>query len=139
MTEDVARRAREAGKVGRTVHLGAEYSKDAFGGGFHRSRSMEEATNDTMKIYKMCVKLLEEHFDDRPVRRLSVTLSNMEPEHSMQLSLFEAEKWRKRKLGSAMDHIRSKYGSAALLRAVSYTDAGTARARSKLIGGHKAE
>jgi DNA polymerase V len=139
MTEDVARRAREAGKVGRTVHLGVGYSKDAFGGGFHRSLSMEEATNDTMKIYKICVKLFHEHFDDRPVRRLSVTLSNMEPEHSMQLSLFEAEKWRKRKLGSAMDHIRSKYGSTALLRAVSYTDAGTARARAKLIGGHKAE
>jgi len=139
MTEDVARRAREAGKVGRTVHLGVGYSKDAFGGGFHRSRSMEEATNDTMKIYNMCVQLLHEHFDDLPVRRLSVTLSNVEPEHSMQLSLFEAEKWRKRKLGAAMDQIRSKYGSAALLRAVSYTEAGTARARAKLIGGHKAE
>lgn len=139
MTEDVARRAREAGKVGRTVHLGVEYSKNAFGGGFHRSRSMEEGTNDTMEIYNMCVKLFREHFDDRPVRRLSVMLSNVEPEHSMQLSLFEAEKWRRRKLGAAMDQIRSKYGSAALLRAVSYTEAGTARTRAKLIGGHKAE
>lgn len=139
MTEDVARRAREAGKVGRTVHLGVGYSKDAFGGGFHRSRSMEEGTNDTMKIYNMCVKLLAEHFEELPVRRLSVTLSNLEPEHSMQLSLFDVQKWRNRKLGAAMDQIRSKYGSASLLRAVSYTDAGTARTRAKLIGGHKAE
>ncbi|MET1013042.1 MAG: UV damage repair protein UvrX [Paenisporosarcina sp.] len=139
MTEDVARRAREAGKVGRTVHLGVGYSKDAFGGGFHRSRSMEEATNDTMKIYNMCVKLLQEHFEELPVRRLSVTLSNLELEHSMQLSLFDVQKWRKRKLGAAMDQIRSKYGSASLLRAVSYTDAGTARVRARLIGGHKAE
>ena len=139
MSEDVARRAREAGKAGRTVHLGAEYSKNAFGGGFHRSHSMEEPTNDTMKIYETCVKLFHEHFDGRPVRRLSVMLSNIEPEHSMQLSLFETEKWRRRKLGAAMDQIRSKYGSAALLRAVSYTEAGTARARAKLIGGHKAE
>jgi len=38
-----------------------------------------------------------------------------------------------------MDQIRNKYGSTALLRAVSYTDAGTARDRAKLIGGHKAE
>ncbi len=38
-----------------------------------------------------------------------------------------------------MDAIRSKYSSSALLRAVSYTDAGTARQRDKLIGGHKAE
>lgn len=57
----------------------------------------------------------------------------------MQLSLFKANMWRNRKLESAMDAIRSKYGSMSLLRAVSYTDAGTARQRDKLIGGHKAE
>ena len=57
----------------------------------------------------------------------------------MQLSLFKANMWRNRKLESAMDAIRSKYGSTSLLRAVSYTDASTARQRDKLIGGHKAE
>ncbi|MDX5476770.1 MAG: UV damage repair protein UvrX, partial [Bacillaceae bacterium] len=43
-----------------------------------------------------------------------------------------------RELGYVMDRIRSKYGSDALLRAVSYTNAGTARHRSRLVGGHKA-
>jgi DNA polymerase V len=38
-----------------------------------------------------------------------------------------------------MDGIRGKYGSDAILRAVSYTNAGTSRHRSKLVGGHKAE
>lgn len=51
MCEDVARRAREAGKAGCTVHLSIGYSKRALDGGFSRSRSMREATNDTMKIY----------------------------------------------------------------------------------------
>lgn len=36
-----------------------------------------------------------------------------------------------------MDSIRNRYGSAALLRAVSYTDGGTAVKRSQLLGGHK--
>jgi len=39
-------------------------------------------------------------------------------------------------LSRAMDALRSKYGSTTILRAVSYTDAGTARERAKLIGGH---
>ncbi|QBP43188.1 Y-family DNA polymerase [Paenisporosarcina antarctica] len=139
MCEDIARRTREAGKAGRTVSLSIGYSKDAFGGGFSRSRSIVEGTNDTMKIYRVCNELFDEFYDGRPTRQISVSISKLEDENSMQLSLFEANKWRNRKLGSAMDAIRSKYGSTALLRAVSYTDAGTARQRDKLIGGHKAE
>ena len=137
MCEDVARRAREAGKVGKTIQIGVGYSKDSFGGGFSRSRSMYESSNNTMRIYQMCKKLFNEYYDGRPVRQLSITLSNLEDETSMQLSLFEKSKWKDRKLGAAMDSIRSKYGTTAILRAVSYTDAGTAIQRSDLLGGHK--
>ena len=73
----------------------------------------------------------------RPVHRLSISITNLESEHSMQLSLFDEGKWRERKLGKTMDHLRSKYGSTAILRAVSYTDAGTAITRAGLLGGHK--
>ena len=137
MCEDVARRAREANMVGRTIHFAVGYSKDTFGGGFNRSRSIEEATNATMKIYKICESLFDEFYDRRPVRRLSISITNLESEHSIQLSLFDEGKWREHKLGKTMDHLRSKYGSTAILRAVSYTDAGTAITRDGLLGGHK--
>ncbi|MEK4485976.1 UV damage repair protein UvrX [Psychrobacillus sp. FSL H8-0484] len=137
MCEDVARRAREAEMVGRTIHLTIGYSKDAFGGGFSRSRSIDEPTNATMTIYKVCELIFDEFYDRRPVRRISISITNLEPEHSMQLSLFEDNKWKERKLGKTMDYLRSKYGSTAILRAVSYTEAGTARKRAGLLGGHK--
>ena len=54
----------------------------------------------------------------------------------MQLSLFDERKWRNRQLGETIDSLRNKYGSNAVLRAVSYTKAGTAVERAKLIGGH---
>lgn len=136
MCEDVAMRAREAGKAGRTVHLSIGYSKHSLGGGFGRSRSLHAATNDTMVIFRLCKELFNEFHDGRPVRRIAISLSNLENEYAMQLSLFEEDKWRKRQLGEAMDGLRRKYGTAAVLRAVSYTDAGTAVHRSKLIGGH---
>ena len=137
MCEDVARRAREAHQVGRTISLGVSYSKDAFGGGFHRARTIDEPTNDTMAIYRVCKQLLDEHYAERPVRQISISISKLESERSMQLTLFDNQKWRKRKLGATMDHLRSKYGATALLRAVSYTEAGTAAARAQLVGGHK--
>ncbi|TWT09190.1 UV damage repair protein UvrX [Planomicrobium sp. CPCC 101079] len=137
MAEDVARRARDAGKAGRTVSLSVGYSMHAFGGGFHRSRTIGEATNDTMKIYTVCKELLTEFYDGRAARKLAISLSKLEDETSMQLSLFEQRKWQIRKLGAAMDALRDKYGSTAVLRAVSYTEAGTARERANLIGGHQ--
>ncbi|WKA56429.1 DinB/UmuC family translesion DNA polymerase [Planococcus shixiaomingii] len=137
MAEDVARRARVAEKAGRTISLSVGYSMHAFGGGFHRSQTIQEATNDTMKIHAACKRLLAEFYDGRPARRLAISLSNLEEETSMQLSLFEQRKWQTRKLGAAMDAMREKYGPTAVLRAVSYTEAGTARERADLIGGHR--
>lgn len=136
ISEDIAKRARDAERAGRTVHLSVGYSKHVFGGGFARSQSLGEATNDTMTIYRLCIKLFDKFHDGRPVRHLSVSLTNLEEEHSMQLSLFDEHKWRNRALGQAVDSIRNKYGSTAVLRAVSYTKAGTALERAKLIGGH---
>lgn len=137
MCEDVAKRARDTNQAGRTISLGIGYSKSAFGGGFQRSRSIEEATNDTMTIYNVCLELLKENYANKPVRQVSISITKLEDEHSMQLNLFEKDNWKKRKLSEAMDNIRNRFGSTALLRAVSYTDAGTAVKRSSLIGGHK--
>lgn len=136
MCEDVAKRAREAGQRGRTIHLSIGYSKAAFGGGFGRSRSIDEATNETMEIYNICKELFDTFHDGRPVRRIAISLANLEEERFMQLSLFDEQRWPLRKLGATMDQLRNKYGSAAVLRAVSYTEAGTAIERAKLIGGH---
>src|SRR5690606_30801634 len=137
MCEDIAMRTRLARRAGRTIHLSVGYSKTAFGGGFSRSRSLEEATNETLQIYRVCQVIFNEHFQNKPVRQISISIGNLEEESSMQLSLFEARKWEKRRLGAAMDQIRSKYGYAAIYRAVSGTEAGTAIARTRLIGGHR--
>lgn len=137
MCEDVAKRARDTFQAARTISLGLGYSKNAFGGGFQRARTIYEATNDTMKIYKVCLDLLAENYNRSPVRQISISITKLEDEHSMQLNFFEKENWKIRKLATAMDSVRNRFGSAALLRAVSYTPAGTAVKRSKMVGGHK--
>ncbi|WP_230501493.1 Y-family DNA polymerase [Sutcliffiella rhizosphaerae] len=135
--EEVARRTRHHRKAGRTISLGIGYSRDELGGGFYRSRTMERASNITMDLYRTCLELFEENYQSKTVRKIAISLSNIVDDNEMQLSLFELEQPKKRELGYVMDTIRGKYGSKALLRAVSYTNAGTAVHRSRLIGGHK--
>ncbi|WP_205415029.1 DinB/UmuC family translesion DNA polymerase, partial [Serratia marcescens] len=83
-------------------------------------------TSETIVMYKTCLELLDMYFAGEPARQLSVRISNLEPEHSIQLDLFDVKKEQRQILGHTMDSIRRKFGATALLRAVSFTDAGTA-------------
>lgn len=138
MCEEVARRAREHRKAGRTISLGIGYSDKEWGGGFLRSYSISEPTNTTMDIYKVCVQLFETYYTGQAVRQISVTLANITNDNYVQLNLFEPEKVREKVLGYTVDRIRRTHGATSLLRAVSYTQGGTARKRAALVGGHKA-
>lgn len=138
MCEEVARRARKSRKAGRTISLGISYSESEYGGGFYRSHTIDEPTNITMVIYEECLKLFRQHYSGKSVRQISISLSKVTDDANLQLSLFEPRRDKQRDLGYVVDKIRDRFGSAAILRAVSYTEAGTALKRSKLVGGHKA-
>lgn len=136
MCEDVMRRTREAGYVARTVSFGLSYSRQAMTKGFYRSKTMEDPTNETMKIYEVCKQLLDEHFEGEPARQLAIRVTNLEQECGIQLDLFDDGKIKRRVLGHTVDKIRNRFGPSSLLRAVSYTKSGTALQRNKLVGGH---
>ena len=137
MCEEVARRARTHRKAGRTITLGIGYSQDEFGGGFHRAKTIFEPTNVTMDIYRVCLELFRQHYTGKTVRQISISLGNIVDDVELQMSLFDMGAGKRRDLGYVVDRIRSRYGSGSLLRAVSYTAAGTARHRASLLGGHK--
>ena len=137
MCEEVARRARTHRKAGRTISFGVGYSQDELGGGFYRSRTIEQPTNVTMEIYRVCLQLFHENYQGKTVRQISMSLGNLVDDFEMQLNLFDLKGWKKRELGYVVDDIRGRFGSGAILRAVSYTSAGTAKHRAKLVGGHK--
>lgn len=59
---------------------GIGYSENAFGGGFRRSCTIEEVTNDTMKIYEVCNELLDENHSHQAVRQVSVSITKLEDE-----------------------------------------------------------
>ncbi|KAB2338972.1 UV damage repair protein UvrX [Cytobacillus depressus] len=137
MCEEVARRARNHRKAGRTISFGIGYSQDEFGGGFYRSKTIDAPTNVTMDIYRVCIQLFQQFYEGKTVRQISLSIGKLVDDKEMQLNLFDRNGWKKRELGYTVDYIRSKFGAGALLRAVSYTNAGTAKHRATLVGGHK--
>ncbi|HJV16478.1 MAG TPA: UV damage repair protein UvrX [Bacillales bacterium] len=137
MCEDVARRARRRKKAGRTISLGIGYSQEEFGGGFLRSKTIHQPTNVTMDIYRVCLALFAEHYNGHTVRNISIRLSNIVNDDELQLDLFDMGAGKRRELGYVVDRVRDRFGSGAILRAVSYTAAGTAKHRATLVGGHK--
>ncbi len=138
MCEDVMKRTRDAGYVGRTISIGLSYSRNAMTKGFHRSKTIAVPTSETLVMYKTCIELLDEHFAGEPARQLSVRISNLEREHSIQLDLFDDRKPQRQIIGPTMDAIRNRFGATSILRAVSFTKAGTAINRDCLVGGHLA-
>ncbi|MFD2628172.1 DNA polymerase IV [Oceanobacillus kapialis] len=137
LCEEVCRRARTANKVGKTIHLGISYSKET-GGGFSRSQSVSIPTNVTMDVYGVCLQLFRKFYDGKStIRHVYVTLDNLFDKGATQLDLFE-DRSKKNDIGYAMDAIRDKFGTTAILRATSYTNAGITIGRSKKIGGHRA-
>lgn len=136
MCEDVMKSVRNGGFVCRTVSLGLTYSRNAMKSSFYRSFTLPEATNETMVVYQAIKQLLHKFFEVDPARQLSIRVTKLEPQNSIQLDLFDEQKERRQLLGPVMDKIRDRFGSTALLRSISYTDAGTALHREKLVGGH---
>lgn len=135
LCEEACRRARLAKKVGKTVHLGIGYATES-AGGFSRSKTMATPTNITLEMYRTCSLLFEQFYDGHSyVRKVYVTLSNLQEDRETQLDLFY-ERPKGKDIGYVMDEIRERYGETAILRAASYTDAGITLDRSKKIGGH---
>ncbi|RDW16505.1 UV damage repair protein UvrX [Oceanobacillus arenosus] len=137
LCEEACRRARTGGKAGRTIQLGISYSKDT-AGGFSRSKSVDIPTNVTMDMYDVCMQMFNEYYDGKSmIRHVNVGLTKLydKEEMDIQLDLFD-DRTKKNDIGYVMDSIRDRFGTTAILRASSYTDAGITRERSKKIGGH---
>ena len=138
LCEEACRRARTEKKVGKTIQVGIRYSSET-GGGFSRSTSLYTPTNITMETSEVCVQLFNRFYDGHSkIRRVYVTLTNLTDDDDIQLDLFH-ERTKNKDIGHVMDKIRERFGSDAILRASSYTDAGILLERSKKIGGHWAK
>jgi DNA polymerase V len=139
MVDDVTRRLRYHKKVARTVSFGIGYSKH-IGGGFSRQVTLDQPTSNASLIYQACLGLFRTYYEDEPIRRVHVAVTNLSDRTSYQFSLFEdADRIQKEYLlHSVIDDIRMKFGKNAVNRASSEFENSTIKARNSMIGGHHA-
>lgn len=86
----------------------------------HRShqRKLQAPTDVTMEVYDMACKLFSEFWDGQPIRLIGLSLSDIDRDGFEQMSLFRDEKKEKlKKLDSALDTIRGRFGSGSVRRA----------------------
>ena len=135
LTEEVCRDCRRKGYMGYVVTVSCMCSPYEAPTGFSRQMKMQDPTNHTNTVFEAVKRLFYKFWDEMPVRRVGVTLSQLIDDQDYQLTLFD-DQVKSRALEKVTDHIKNRYGSAAIVRASSLTTAGQATDRSMKIGGH---
>lgn len=136
LTELVCQRARSKGLMGSVISLGCMGADYDLPTGFSRQMTLADPSNITNQIYAAALELLKRHWDQRPVRRVGISITKLVTDDQYQVSLFEQDREKLMALERATDAIKRKYGDSIIMRAVSATDAGQAKDRAGKIGGH---
>jgi len=111
--ERVGRRLRRHGRMGRTVTLKVKFNDFQT---ITRSKTLPGATHSTRMIFDTAAALLDAEKLPRQVRLIGLSVSNF-ARRANRLSLFQEPNARRdRELDKALDAIRDKYGTGALVR-----------------------
>ncbi|MCX7921544.1 MAG: DNA polymerase IV [Clostridia bacterium] len=115
LTETVCMRLRQAGYCARLVAVSIR-ANDFFH--YTHQRKFYTPTDCTTDIYEMACKLFDELWKGQLIRHIGVRVSELCANDFIQLSLFEENNEKKKKLDETIDNIRMKYGSRAIFRSV---------------------
>jgi DNA polymerase-4 len=116
LSEMVGRRLRAANRTGRTVSIGVVYRPAA--GRFSRQTTLPSQISTGEEIYKAALELLRARDDRLEVGTLGVGVSGLGEADSGQLDLFADPKpVPRRRLETAIDAIRDRFGEDAIQRA----------------------
>lgn len=123
------------------VSLFVGYSSSSLGGGLHHQCSLNIPTDDNETLFQAVIGIYDRFKEDKYIRDVVVAFGKLTPYCGMhQQSLIDdnAALEKRRNLRLAMDHIASRFGRNAVLRASSLCANSTVKDRHSLIGGHHA-
>lgn len=113
LCETAAMRLRNANKCCRVVCVSL---KDFKFNSYSHQKKLDLPTDCTNKIYQKACELFDEIWDGEPLRHMGVHLSELCESDFYQVSMFEHELQKYKALDRAIDEIRLKYGSSAIVR-----------------------
>jgi len=114
LAEMVAARLRNSQNCCRVISVSIR-TKDFFN--YSHQRKMYSPTDSTMKISEVAYRLFDEKWNGEPVRHLGIHVTDLCTNEFYQCNLLEDNNIEKTKaLDKAIDEIRLKYGSKAIIR-----------------------
>lgn len=132
---EVCQRARRHRHMGSTVTVSAVETNGSRTTSFSRQMQLPQPTALTHEVAAAAHQLFVKHWSGLPLSHLSVGLSELTDDRILQLTLFD-DRSRAYDRERAIDRIKGRYGSTAIIRASSLLEAGIAKERAEQIGGH---
>lgn len=106
-------------KQHRYANVVAVILKDRYFKSYSHQYKLKNGTNLTNDIFEVAKKLLDEAWNQEPIRLVGIRLDNLVKEVNYQMSLFESneERFKVDKLEKTVDELKSKYGYGVVLNA----------------------
>ncbi|AFS40466.1 Y-family DNA polymerase [Leuconostoc gelidum] len=141
MVDQVASRIRFHQKQATIVSLFIGYSyaesEKQSSHGFRKQLRID-ATNDTRKLMEIMIQLFEQNWHGEVIRHIGIDYSGLIDAMGIQLDLFRQpeQQINTNKIDKVVDELRQRFGTTAIMRAMSKLEGGTAIDRANLVGGH---
>lgn len=132
---EVCQRARRYRYMGSVVSIAVSETDGNKSNSYTRQMTLSEPSALTHEVAAAAYRLFVDHWTGMPVSRLAISISQLTDDSVMQLTLFE-DRIRTYHREQAIDQIKTRYGSRALIRASSLLESGVALERAEQIGGH---
>lgn len=114
LCEMSAQRLRAAGMRASVISVGMRTNEFTFQS---HQKKISTPTQSTKEIYTISRLLYNELWKDIPVRTISVRLSGLASDRTVQLDMYGNEEIRQQRLDKCIDSMRKKYGDECLSRA----------------------
>jgi DNA polymerase IV len=114
LTEKMARRLRKALKTARGVHVACSYIDGSY---WHRGKTFDEEMFTTDELYKKVMLIFNAQPQRKVVAKLDICCFDLVEANSVQESLFETSRERRREVSKALDNINNKWGEWTLYSA----------------------
>lgn len=107
LTEKMGRRLRKAQKTARGIHVACGYIDGSW---WHKGKTFDDEMFTTNELFKKVTLVFNSQPQRKVVTKLDICCFDLQDAASVQESLFETEKERKREVSKAADGINNKWG-----------------------------
>ncbi len=115
LTEKMGRRLRKAQKTARGVHVACGYIDGSW---WHRGKTFDDEMFTTDELFKKVILVFNSQPQRKVVTKLDICCFDLQDAKSVQESLSETERERKREVSKASDNINNKWGEWTIYSAL---------------------